>query len=184
LKVGNQYIIPYRGLSEGSHTFNFELGKEFFEGNSALEIPNGVLIVEVLLKKKSSFLVLDVNLRGTVELICDRCLEYFSHPLDFSDQIIVKFKDEPEEPDDKVIFLQPSDDLLDLNQYFFDYIGINIPIQKFHPKNSSNESGCNEEMLTILNKLDSKDDNNNEQEALDPRWSKLKDFLTDDNKKE
>ena len=177
MKVGNQYIIPFKGLKDGEHTFNFEIDKAFFEEYTELEIPDGFLEVIVVLNKKTNLLVLDVATKGTVKLQCDKCLDYFDFDLKYSGQLFVKFKELPEEPDDNVIFLHPNEDILDLNQYFFDSIGLSLPIQKYHPAESNGKSGCNKQMLKILkehthnNKADTKD--------IDPRWSKLKDLLED-----
>lgn len=181
MKVVNQYIIPFRGLKEGKHSFNFQIDKEFFEENAALDIPNGTLNVDVELTKKSTFLMLDVIIQGQIELICDRCLDTFPFQVDSVDQLFVKFKEEPEEPDDKVIFLHPSDDILNLNQYFYDCIGLSIPIQKIHSSGKKGKSDCNKEMLSIINAHTSKIV---EDEENDPRWSKLKNLLNDGNKTE
>lgn len=183
MKVGNQYIIPFKGLREGEHDFDFRLGKAFFEENSALNIENGVIDVEICLTRKANFLVLDVSMSGKIVIQCDRCLENFDFAVDYNDQLYVKFKEETEAPDLNVIYLHPSEDLLDLNQYFFDSIGLSIPIKKVHPENENGEPSCDSKMLSLLNahSSDELEDNN---ETIDPRWSKLKDLLNDENKNE
>lgn len=180
MKVGNQYIIPFKGLKTGKHTFNFEIAKEFFEEYSELEITDGLIEAEVVLDKTSNLLVLDCNLKGNVKLQCDRCLEFFDFTLKFNGQLFVKFKDTPEEPDEKVIFLHPNDDLLDLNQYFLDAIGLSIPIQKYHPADAKGKPTCNKNMLKILSAHISKENTEIDNE-IDPRWSKLKDLLNEGN---
>jgi uncharacterized metal-binding protein YceD (DUF177 family) len=142
LKVANQYIIPFKALKEDDHNFNFEIGAEFFEEYLSSDIKTGNVHADVLLKRKSSFLELETTLKGSIEIQCDRCLDYFTYPLDFTGKLFVRFKEELEEPDDQIIFLHPSEDILDLNQYFIDCIGLSIPLQKFHPKNSDGSLGC------------------------------------------
>jgi len=175
LKVGNQYIIPFAGLKEGQHSFEFVLDNMFFEENTVLEIPTGQLKADVLISKKTSFLELDVTLTGNVDLQCDRCLEYFSFPINYSGKLFVKFKEEIEEPDDEIIFLHPNSDMLDLKQYFFDCVGLSIPIQKFHPENKKGFPGCDQEVLNLLNTYSHSKQNG----EIDPRWSKLNDLLKD-----
>lgn len=182
MKVGNQYIIPFKGLREGEHNFDFRIGKEFFEENSALNIENGEINSKVTLNRKANFLVLDVVMNGEIFLQCDRCLENFNFRVDFSDQLYVKFKEEAEDPDANVIFLHPGEDLLDLNQYFFDCIGLSIPIQKVHPDDEFGVPTCDSEMISLLNAHSSEGDQENS-EDIDPRWSKLKDLLNEGNKK-
>lgn len=179
MKLVNQYIIPFKGLKEGKHDFDFTFDKEFFEENSNLEISDGNLTADLILEKKSTFLIVKTKLQGEIEIECDRCLERFFYPVNYSGELFVKFKEEVEEPDDKIIFLHPNEDLLDLYQYFYDIIGLSIPIQKIHPDNEEGESGCNKEMLDFLNSGAELD---NSSEDIDPRWSKLKDLYNNENK--
>jgi uncharacterized protein len=183
LKVGNQYIIPFKGLKTGKHTFDFEIDKEFFEEYKELEIPDGSIQAQVVLDKKTNFLVLDARLTGKVKLQCDRCLEFFDYKMNFSGQLFIKFKETPEEPDENVIFLHPNDDLLDLKQYFLDIIGLNIPIQKYHPSDNKGNPTCDLSMLKILDAY-SNEGNLKSDTDIDPRWSKLKDILDKGNKNE
>ena len=177
LKVGNQYIIHFKGLRDGKHDFDFQITNEFFEENSTLDIKSGDLSIKVLLAKHASFLDLHVDMEGEVNIQCDRCLENFDYPIHYQSQLFVKFKDEPDEPDENVIFLHPNDDKLDLNQYFFDCIGLSIPIQKFHPEDEHGNYTCNDEMLAILDEHESK--SGTEDAGVDPRWSKLQNLLND-----
>lgn len=183
MKVVNQYIIPFKGLKDGDHNFEFEFDKAFFDLHSDLEIIDGHLITDVVLSKKTTFLMLKTSMKGNVDLICDRCLENFSFPLRFKGQLLVKFKDEPEEPDDEVMYISPNEDLLDLNQYFFDCVGLSIPIQKYHPDNENGEPGCSKQMLRLISTHVKSEQENNDN-RVDPRWSKLKDLLNDGNKNE
>lgn len=181
MKVVNQYIIPFKGLTEGEHRFDFQIEDAFFEENSSLEINSGSVKAVVFLDKKSNFLELSAELNGSVEVKCDRCLDNFTFAIDFADSLYVKFKEEVEEPDDNVIFLHPSDDELDLHQYFLDCIGLSLPIQKFHPEDEEGNWTCNSDMLDKLDEYSDREreiDENN----IDPRWSKLKDLLNDGNK--
>ncbi|MBN2485317.1 MAG: DUF177 domain-containing protein [Bacteroidales bacterium] len=183
MKVGNQYIIPFRGLALGIHTFSFVISNEFFEEYSELEIPEGKINAEVTLTKKTSLLDLGIVLNGSVKLQCDRCLGYFDFNIDIDTQLFVKFKEEPEEPDENVMFLHPNDDLLDLGQFFLDNIGLNIPIQKYHPRDKQGHSTCDKNMMDYLSKHSARETKNSD-DNIDPRWSKLKDLLNEGNKNE
>ena len=61
-----------------------------------------------------------------------------------------------------------------LEQYFFECIRLSLPIQRIHPDNLAGNSGCNSEMLSILNKHNSSFE---EKKEIDPRRDKLKDLL-------
>lgn len=179
MKVVNQYIIPFAGLKEGVHEFDFEIGNAFFEEYSSLNIKTGSVMASVNLEKKSSFFELEVTMTGNLEIQCDRCLEYFEFPLLFSGELYVKFNESDEAEDEKVIFLHPNDDSLNLEQYFIDCIGLSIPIQKFHPDNESGETSCNSEMLDKIDEHSYK--SSSKEESIDPRWSKLNDLLNKEN---
>ena len=174
----NQYTIPFKGLKEGEHEFDFQIEDAFFEEYSLLEVLHGSVKTDVLLIKKNSFIELEVSMSGLLEVQCDRCLEPFEFSLEFHDTLYVKFKEEVEEPDDKVIFLHPNEDILDLNQYFIDCIGLSLPIQKIHPEDENGVEGCNPEMLK---KIDEHSFQESNEETIDPRWSKLKDLFNDEN---
>ncbi len=179
MKVVNQYIIPFKGLKEGNHNYDFVIGKLFFEEYLLSVIPSGQITAKVELLKRSTFLELNVTLIGVVQLQCDRCLELFDFDLEYYGDFVVKFKEEPEEPDEDIMYIHPNDDFLDLTQYFIDSIGLSIPIQKIHPEKEDGLPGCDEEMLKIIDKhsnYEQKDPN-----EVDPRWSKLKDLLNGEN---
>jgi uncharacterized protein len=150
LKIGDQYIIQFRGLKEGVHGFEFSIGKPFFESFEQLEIPDGNVEVGVELTKKNAFLELDLELTGDVQVQCDRCLGYFSLPVSYNAHLVVRFSETEQDPDDEIIFLHPEDHQLDLKQYLYEFISVSIPIRKVHPDLDNGEPGCDREMLKIL----------------------------------
>ena len=70
----SQYTIPFSGLKEGEHLFDFIADDRFFAGFEESEITKGSVAVQVKLEKRSTYLRLSFALKGEVELICDRCL--------------------------------------------------------------------------------------------------------------
>ena len=84
------YTIPLSGLKEGQHTFDFEIGNEFFEEFEESEIKEGSLNAVVEMGKRSSHLDLLIRISGTVQICCDRCLEMFPWTLECSNRLLVK----------------------------------------------------------------------------------------------
>ena len=150
LKIGDQYIIQFRGLKEGVHAFEFIIGKPFFESFEQLEIPDGHVEVGVELTKKNAFLELILSLTGDVQVQCDRCLEYFGLPVSCKGHLVVRFSETEQDPDDEIIFLHPEDHQLDLKQTLYEIISVSIPIRKVHPDLDNGEPGCDREMLRLL----------------------------------
>jgi uncharacterized metal-binding protein YceD (DUF177 family) len=153
LKFENQYIVHFKGLKEGVHDFDFIIEKPFFEEFEHLEVPEGQVKVHLLLTRKTNLLELELSLKGRMMVACDRCLDYFEIPVDFSGQLLVKFSENPQEEDDEVIFLHPDESRLDLKHYLYECLSLSIPFRKIHPDLPNGESGCDPEMIRKLNDL-------------------------------
>jgi uncharacterized protein len=179
LKLVNQYIIPFKGLTDGEHEFQFDLGKRFFDEHELLEASEGNIVFLVSLTKKPQLLSLNIRMSGSMLIQCDRCLEYFNYPVSYTDKFIVRFSETEKESTDEIWIVHPNEHEIDLKQYFFDCVGLSLPLQKVHPDNSDGNFGCNQEMLKII-KMHSLSDSKDEEE-IDPRWNKLKDLLNDIN---
>ena len=150
MKFENQYIIPFKGLKEGIHDFSLNITGQFFEDYEKLDVRDGNVAVQVELEKKSSFMNLAVELKGEIEVRCDRCLEYFNMPLFYSGHLVVKLSETENESDDEVIFIHPDESLLDLKHYLYECIFLTIPIRKVHPDLPDGTPGCDKEMLKRL----------------------------------
>jgi len=151
LKIENQYIIQFKGLKEGDHSFSFSIDKPFFEAFEYLAVPDGHVEVQVELTKKAAFLELEVDLSGTMQVQCDRCLEYFELPVIYSGHLVVRVSESEKEPDEEVIWLLPEDYQLDLSHYLYECLSLSLPIRKVHPDLPNGIPGCDPEMLNKLN---------------------------------
>lgn len=148
------YTIPFKGLKQGKHELEFEISDKFFSEFEGSEITKGNLTASVLLEKNSTFLKLDVHISGSAEVVCDRCLDTFYAPVDYTGNLFVKFSErEAYEEDDDVLFLPPSESELDLKQYLFDWICLSLPVRRVHPDDTNGNSLCNSEMIKRLNEL-------------------------------
>jgi uncharacterized protein len=180
LRLANQYIISFKGLSEGEHMFEFDLKKTFFDEHEVLEANDGFIKVVVLLDKKAQILSLNIRMEGYIEIPCDRCLEYFNYAISLDNKLVIKFSENNDESDDEIWYLKPNEYELNLEQYIFESIAISLPLQKLHPVNPKDGSdGCNKGMLKLLDKHISSDIN--KEGKSDPRWNKLKNLLNDYN---
>jgi uncharacterized protein len=117
---------------------------------------------------------LKLELSGFLKIQCDRCLEHFQLPINYLGDLVVKFDEDTTASTDEVWILPPNENTLDLEQYFYECIGLCIPIQRVHPENEDGSTGCNPTMINILRTHSIHDDNH---EESDPRWNKLKDLL-------
>lgn len=169
MNILDQYVIPLKGLSDGDHAYDFKISDKFFEKFENSEIKKGKLNAEVILSKHAAVISVTFNITGTVELICDRCLDNFDYPLKSSNKLYIKFGTEPTENLDDVIFLPDIKQQLFIAQYIYEFINLNISLKRTHPDDKDGNSLCNSEMLKKLNELNIDKTNN-----IDPRWEKLK----------
>ncbi|MBN1598378.1 MAG: DUF177 domain-containing protein [Bacteroidales bacterium] len=179
MKLGNQYIIPFKGLKDGEHDFRFSLEQKFFDEHELLESPGGDINVNIVLNKMTTMLTLSVSIEGEIDLQCDRCLDYFKFQVKYTGRLVVKFGETSDKDNDEMWFIHPNEHELNLEQYLYECLSLSLPIRKIHPDKPNGESNCNPEMLKKLesHKLKHK----LLEEYNDPRWNGLKDLLNDTN---
>ena len=174
----HKYRIAYQGLTDGLHEFDFEISDPFFEQLEYSEIKKGSLLAHVVLNKKPQLLEFSFKINGTVEIMCDRCLDNFNYPIDFTGKLFVKFSASEENLDDDVICLSPEDNELNIAHYLYESINLSIPLKRVHPTDKKGKPLCNPEMLKKLKELEIKSP---AVENVDPRWDELKKLMENNN---
>ena len=171
------FTIPFRGLKVGQHSFDFEIDNEFFERFEESEIKEGNFSATVEIDKRATHLDLLIKISGTALISCDRCLEIFSYPINCKNRLIVKFGEEDSDDAD-VIFILPDEHELDLEQHFYDFIHLALPIRRVHQPDENGKVDCNPEMIKKLNELLIDEEKHND---TDPRWDELKRLMNNKN---
>jgi uncharacterized metal-binding protein YceD (DUF177 family) len=175
----SKYRIVYQGLSQGVHEFDIDIDNSFFENLEYSDIKKGNLKVNIVLHKKSSFLELDFQINGNVELLCDRCLDEYSQVIDYEGKLFVKFSESAGDLAENIICLLPSEHELDVSHYIYESISLSIPLKRVHPDDENGETTCNPEMLKNLDNY--KIEEPTEDENIDPRWNDLKNLMAKNN---
>jgi len=170
--MSRTYTIPLSGLKEGQHTFDFEIDKTFFEQFDESEVKEGSLVANVVLEKRSTHLDLIISISGNVRICCDRCLEMFFQPVDCENRLLVKFGKTIEDIDPDILSLPVGENELDLQQHFYEFIILALPIKRVHPVDNKGNSTCDPEMLKKLEELIVE-----EETDIDPRWDELKKLM-------
>lgn len=166
------FNIPIGGIKSGRHSFDFIIGKEFFEQFEESEIKEGALAVVVNADKSSSHIELDIKIQGTVEINCDRCLDIFSQPVNCRNRLFINFGKNRDDSDPDILTIPAEEHVLDLSQYFYEYIHLALPIRRVHPEDKEGNSTCNRDMLKKLDELLIE-----EERKTDPRWDGLKNVI-------
>ena len=166
------YSIPVYGLKEEQYAYNFEIGNEFFELFEESEVKEGELVITVIADKRSSHIDLHIKVNGEVQVPCDRCLAPFSQHVEGSYRLLVKFGREFDDSDPEIITLPVDEQVLDMSQFFYEYILLALPIKKIHPDDRNGVSQCDPEMIKKLEEHLTSDI-----DETDPRWNELKKLM-------
>ena len=148
--------MNYKGLGIGIHHFDFDISDDFFASIPESEIKKGFGKIAVVLEKNSNLLKIDIQIKGEVEVVCDRCLEKFYEPVHHEGKLWIKFSreingfDETDKTaaNEELWWVNPDDGAIDLTEYIYDNIILSLPLQRIHPNDENGISLCDPDMLT------------------------------------
>jgi uncharacterized protein len=86
--------------------------------------------------------------------------------------LFIRISGEVKDPD--IISLTADENELDLQQHFYEYIHLALPIKRVHPDDQNGNSTCDPVMLKKLKELIVE-----EESDYDPRWDELKKLMND-----
>lgn len=164
-KKKQQVVIPFIGLKDGIHHYEYEIDSTFFEQFDYSIIEKANFRVKVVFDKRKNLFELDFKLEGYIFLNCDRCLEKLKIDREGEQNLIVKFGDENYNETDEIRVLAHQEYELDITNEIYQYIHLLLPSRAIH----ENEEDCNQEVVEKLKKLSNKQKN----ETVDPRWAAL-----------
>jgi len=169
----NPYSVNIIGLSNRGHSFNYELSDEFFARYGQDLISGGKFNAEIVLEKHETFIEAEFKINGQAALICDRSLDPFDFPVTIDKKVVFKYGEEEMELSDEIIIITHDTTSVDLGQLMYEYIVLEIPMRKLHPRfQDEEEEDENEEGKVIY--TSSTDENDSEEDNIDPRWEQLK----------
>jgi uncharacterized metal-binding protein YceD (DUF177 family) len=165
------FKIPFIGLKNGVHLFDFKIDEKFFANFEDSFVKDSDIDVQLRFDKKEHYFELDFSIDGYVKTECDRCLGPLSQNIYNDIKIIVKFEEREGKIGDEenVIYLQHGDSHIDVTEIIYDYILISVPMQMMHPDDKEGNVTCDPEILKILHQSMIK-----KVEVEDPRWATLK----------
>jgi uncharacterized metal-binding protein YceD (DUF177 family) len=169
-KLSNPYIIPFVGLKNGEHRFDYVIDDAFFKDKEYSEVQQARINTQVTLTKETNLLIFDIKMEGTINVPCDRCGDPFDFPVWDERKFIVNLTNDKYEDGDEIISLSLDASEIDISQPLYEYVNLLLPQRRIHPAKEDGTSGCNPEALKILNKFSEKE----EEHPTDPRWDALK----------
>ena len=178
MKDLKEFDIPFVGLKEGSHLFEYQIDNTFFKAFNFDEFNNANLKANINFVKKSTLFELSFTSTGTVNVPCDTTGELFDLEIDGVLDLVVKFGEEYNDEHDEILILPHELYQMNVAQYIYELIVLSVPSKRIHPDvlNGTMESDA----LKRLEELKGNEEKTVEEKtSADPRWDKLKDLLTD-----
>lgn len=171
-----EYSIPFAGLKQGKHKFEYQIDNTFFESFDYHEFNDAEIKLHIVLDRMSTVLELEMKTKGTVNLYCDLTNEPFDQKTEASLKLLVKFGDVYNDEDDEILIIPHGVHKVNISQYVYEMIVLSVPSKRIHP--GVLDGTLNSEVLKRLEELQPKE-NKKDKNKIDPRWEALKKLLTD-----
>lgn len=190
----SEFKVQLRGLSDGEHTFDFHLGRVFFENMENADVRDADLDVRLVVIARAGHYDLNFKISGTIVTLCDRCLDDLVLPIDTSYHVMVEYGDDYNDEADDLLVIPQTDNYLNVAYMVYDTVALAIPIKHVHPMGK-----CNKQMTALLRKhrtrvtnedsemenelieeMDSMPPADDDNEATDPRWDGLRNLKNED----
>jgi uncharacterized metal-binding protein YceD (DUF177 family) len=171
MKEMNLFTIPFIGLKEGKHQFEYQIDIKFFEAFQYDEFEDVDVKVDLSFVKKATMLELDFQFNGNVTVSCDISNELFNQPISDEFKLIVKFGNEYNDDRDDILVIPHTEFQINISQYIYESIILAVPSKRIHP--NVIDGSLKSEVIEKLKELEVKEI---KIENIDPRWDKLKDL--------
>ena len=186
MKEERLYNIDIFSLRNGKHDFEYNIDDRFFAVLQDSLVEKGNLKVKVELQKSENMIVLQFDIKGEVTLICDRSLEEFQFPIDAQNRLIFKFGEAFKEMSEELIVLAVGTPTINLLQYIYEFIAVQVPYKKLHPRFQTNDDSEDDVLVygEIYDYFDDEEDvenkggetaedNESPESPIDPRFAAL-----------
>ena len=151
------YIVDLKGLSSDTVSYHWEADNDFFSAVQGPEIKAGSLDVALRVKQTSGTFELEFQLKGEVEVTCDRCLEPMSQPIDALCTLRVKMGEEYADDGD-VVTIPEREGIINVAWNIYEFAALQIPLRHVHP-----------DCPSLISR--------EEEKESDPRWDALRELV-------
>ncbi len=166
-KGKREYRIDIFNLSYQLHELNFKINDTLLS-----EIENSVLTkgsgsCKVTLQKSETMISLHLSIDAEVELICDRSLDSFSHPMLLVEDVIIKYGEEDDDSHEEYMVIRRETPSIFVDGLIYEFISLAVPMKKLHPRYEGKATPD----LIYSTKAKKKEKT---EDVIDPRWEALK----------
>ena len=152
------YTVDLKGMQSDTVSYRWQVDKDFFSAVQGPEIKQGLLDIALRVKQTSGAYELEFQLKGEVEVTCDRCLEPMSQPVDALCVLRVRMGDDYADDGD-VVTIPERDGTINVAWNIYEFAALQIPLRHVHP---DGECKCFSQILS------------QGEEESDPRWEELR----------
>ncbi|TPN87709.1 YceD family protein [Aquimarina algicola] len=178
MKQLKEYTIPFVGLKQGLHRFDYQIDNSFFEHFEYDEFNASSVKIDLELTKKVNMLELHFEAAGTINVNCDLTNEPFDLPITNNFFVVVKFGEEYNDENEELLILPHGEYEINIQQFIYELIVLAVPSKRIHP--GVEDGTLHSDILEKLEELSPKEKTEtNNKEETDPRWDKLKNLLND-----
>ena len=178
MKELKTFTIPFVGLKDGKHQFEFKIDKTFFDFFDYQDFNDASVEVDLELNKKTTLLELNFNISGFVNVNCDLTNEPYNQEVSSDLELVVNFGNEFNDEELDLLVLPHGAYEVSVQQYIYELIVLAVPSKRIHPGVEDGSLGS--EILDKLEELSPKEEKRRASDSeTDPRWNTLKKLLTD-----
>ena len=171
------FTIPFIGLKEGKHQFDYQIDNSFFELFDFDEFNAAAIQVDLQFHKKQTMLELTFSASGTINVNCDLTNEPYEQAVEGNLDLIVKFGHEYNDENEEILIIPHGEYQINVAQYIYEMIVLAMPPKRIHPGIA--DGTLQSEILEKLEELQPGTEKKETEEDIDPRWDTLKKLLTD-----
>lgn len=177
MKQMKAFDIPFIGLKEGKHVFEYQIDNTFFDALQYDEFIEADLKVNLVFEKKPTHLELSFRSSGSVNVNCDQSGEPFDLAVHGDLSLLVKFGEDPDDGNEEIMYVSHNEHRINVSHAVFEMLVLSIPAKRIHPKVL--DGTLESEALKRLETYTEKKNITKKEDTTDPRWGKLKDLLID-----
>lgn len=166
-----KYSVEVSKLDFSVNEESFEIDSSFFEAFEFSTIKEGKIDVTGQIERFKRHIDCNFHFQGQIVLNCDRCLEPFTHPIDFEQRLIFALDEDLEFDTEEVHLMKEDDPVVYLHQDFFEFVSLQVPLRRV-PDESVHL--CSPEVLSLLGLAEDEDSDEEQEETIDPRWEALR----------
>lgn len=180
------FRIPLRGAKQGTDNYEFLLDDDFFRAMESIDILGGAVKVSLAVRRANEANYFAIHCQGTIQIVCDRCLEPMDYAVEADYDLAVKYGDEYDDSNDGVLIVPEGDNDLDVAPIVYDTVALSIPLQHVHAEGECDEATWQALQAHTAHDLDDEPDEYgtyadedadadqlDNETNIDPRWAEL-----------